>query len=114
MKRQLNLEQVRQLLNRSAAQLDDTRLSALRQARNQALQRHTEQVRALAVAGHGRSAGSFNPVMLHRFIMRVGAILLAAGLVSGIAYWYKSPVKDNSDVDIAILTGDLPLKVFVD
>jgi len=44
----------------------------------------------------------------------MAALLLAVGILSSITYWYQAPANDTSDVDIAILTDDLPLQVYVD
>jgi hypothetical protein len=114
MKRQLNLEQLRQLLNRSNAQLDEKTLKILHQARTQALKHHDEQqVHTLALSGHGKYGHWHTPAHHKPYLWAVG-LLLAASILSGIAYWHKTPSNDTSDVDIAILTDDLPLQVYVD
>lgn len=116
MNRQLNLEQIRQLLNRSTAQLGETTLASLRATRTQALERHAARhAHALAFSGHGKAGHWHVPGMHHRAYLRVAGLLLVACILSGIAYWHKTtPSNDTSDVDIAILTDDLPLQVYVD
>ena len=115
MNRQLNLEQIRQLLNRSTAQLDETTLAALRTTRTRALERHVERhAHALTLSGHDKSGHWHAPGMHHKSYRWIAGLLLLVGIASGIAYWYKAPSNDTSDVDIAILTDELPLKVFVD
>ena len=41
-------------------------------------------------------------------------MLLAASLFSGITYWQQAIDNDTGDVDIAILTDDLPIQYYVD
>jgi hypothetical protein len=115
MNRQLNLGQIRQLLNRSTTQLDEHTLSSLRATRAHALERHAARpAHALALSGHGKHAHWHAPAVRHKPVLWVAGLLLVACILSGIAYWYKAPSTDNSDVDIAILTDDLPLQVYVD
>ena len=114
MNRQLNLEQIRQLLNRSTAQLDETTLASLRATRTQALERHAARhAHELAFSGHDK-AGWHMPGMHHKAYLWAAVLLLVACILSGIAYWQNTPSNDTSDVDIAILTDDLPLQVYVD
>ena len=115
MNRQLNPERIRQLLNRSTAQLDETTLADLRKTRIQALERHAMQpVHALAFSGHGKLAHWHIMGTRHKPYLWAAGLLLLACIVSGIAYWQNVPGNDTSDVDIAILTDDLPLQVFLD
>ena len=115
MNRQLNPEQIRQLLNRSAAQLDEATLASLRETRSQALKRHAERhAHVLALSGHGKPGHGHMPGMHSRPYVWIAGLLLLAFIASGIAYWRMMPNNDPSDVDIAILTDELPLKVFVD
>ena len=115
MNRQLNLEQIRQLLNRSTAQIDATTLASLRETRIQALERHSARhAHALAFSGHSKTGPGHMPRMHHKPYLWVAGLLLLACILSGIAYWQKTSGNDTSDVDIAILTDDLPLQVYVD
>jgi len=115
MNRQLNLEQIRQLLNRSTAQLNETTLAALRATRTRALERHAErQVHALAFSGHGKDGHWHVSGIQHKAYLWIAGLLLVTCILGGIAYWHKTPSSDPSDVDIAILTDDLPLQVFID
>ena len=43
-----------------------------------------------------------------------GATLLAVSLFYGIVYWQQAMDNDTSDVDIAILTDDLPIQYYAD
>jgi hypothetical protein len=115
MNRKLNPEQIRQLLNRSTAQLDETTLADLRKTRTRALERHAMQhVHALAFSGHDKHTPGHAMGIRHKPYWWAAGLLLVACIVSGIAYWQSVPGNDTSDVDIAILTDDLPLQVFLD
>jgi hypothetical protein len=115
MSEKLNVESVRQLLNRSSTQLDQRTLLRLRDARAQALARYDARstapafIRAFALTGSGHTIGSHR----NRYYWVI-AILFAAFLYSGASYWQRPVDHDTSDVDIAILTDDLPIDAYVD
>jgi len=108
-------EQIKQLLNRSLAQLDQPTLARLRDARAQALARYDAHSAAPAFAwaslwtDHRHAADSH-----HKSHYLAAAVLLAALLFSSAAYWHHTTDHDVSEVDIAILTDDLPIEVYVD
>jgi hypothetical protein len=116
MKKNLNTQSIKQLLNRSSAELGQPTLARLRDARMQALERFDARstVPAFAWAGsassHSGHAGDFH----HKSRFWATAVLLAALLFSGVNYLQHLADHDNSDVDIAILTDDLPIDVYVD
>jgi hypothetical protein len=113
MSQQLDHQQIRQLLNHSAARLDEPVLSGLRAARARAMEQHAAQhAHTLAVSGHGGRLGH-GSFQQHRLSYWIAGLLLVASIVSGIAYWQQTST-DTSDEDIAILTDDLPLQVYVD
>ena len=117
MNQKLDMERVRHLLNRSTAQLDQTTVARLQQTRAHALERHAAQhAHTLALSGHGKSAHWHTALSRHKAYLWIAGLLLMAGIISGgIAYMqHKAPGTDNSDVDIAILTDDLPLQVYLD
>ena len=115
MNKQLDLQQVRQLLNRSAAQINVGTLASLHATRLRALERHAARnAHTLALSGHNKAGHWHAPGAHHKPYLWIAGLLLVAGILSGVAYWYKAPANDNSDVDIAILTDDLPLNVYVD
>lgn len=112
---QLNPEQIRQLLNRSASRLDEATLARLREARLQAMQRHAARRElVLAHPGQGHHGHWQEALHHHKLFLWIAGALLVAGLLSGIAYWQHSADNDTSDEDIAILTDELPLQVYVD
>ena len=119
MNQKFNVEPIRQMLNRSSARLDQPTLAKLRAARAQAVARYDARNTAPALApsfawpgalvGSGHAAGSHRS----RYYW-VSAVLLAAILFSAVGYWQHLTEHDNSDVDIAILTDDLPLDAYVE
>ena len=109
-------EKIKQLLNRSLSQLEQPTLELLREARTQALARYDARSTAptLAWASHSSRSGH-STHSHHKSYYWAAAILLAACLFSGAAYWQHATTEhDTSDVDIAILTDDLPMHVYVD
>jgi len=115
MNQKFHPEQIKQLLNRSLARLDQPTLARLRDARAQALVRYDAHSAAPAFAwaslwtDHRHAADSH-----HKSHYLAAAVLLAALLFSGAAYWHHTTDHDVSDVDIAILTDDLPIEMYVD
>ena len=115
MNQKIHPEQIKQLLNRSLAQLDQPTLVRLCDAREKALARYDAHSAAPAFAwanlwtDHRHAADA-----PHKSRYLAAAVLLAALLFSGTAYWHHTTDHDVSDVDIAILTDDLPIEVYVD
>ena len=110
-----NPEPIKQLLNRSLAQLDQPTLAHLRAARLQALSRYEARSTTLPLlAWNGEHVAWHTSVLRHSIHYWIGAILLVFSLFSGIAYWQHAMDNDTSDLDIAILTDDLPLQYYAD
>lgn len=109
MNQKLHSEQIRQLLNSSLTRLEQPTLARLRHAREQAVARYDAHstAPAFAWAGNWYAAGSH-----HKSHYFAAAVLLAVILFSGVTYWHRE--HDVSEVDIAILTDDLPIEVYVD
>jgi hypothetical protein len=116
MNNKLSTESIRQLLNRSSAQLEQPTLARLRDVRTQALARYDARSTAPAFVWAGStSTNSGHTTGSHRNqYYWAAAVLLAALLFSGATYWQHVAEHDNSDVDIAILTDDLPIDVYVE
>jgi hypothetical protein len=103
-------ERIARLLTRAAQQLDDDTVAALHRARQRALARHAVRLPVFALdTGHGLHL----PIPHTPRQWMVAAILLAA-LAGSIGYWHHAREHEASHLDIAILTDDLPMEVFID
>jgi hypothetical protein len=104
-------QRIAQLLTRAAQQLDDGTASALRRARNVALERQSQHKPVFALStGHGLRW--LLPHFTHQWVAMI--IILVAMLFGGVSYWQHAHENDLAHLDTAILTDDLPLEVFVD
>ncbi|MGA8146215.1 MAG: DUF3619 family protein [Gallionellaceae bacterium] len=111
----LNPELIRQLLNCSLERIDQSTLANLRSARLRALSRYEACSGTVPLfAWSDRHEIWHTSAHRHRVYYCIGAILLAASLFGGIAYWQQ--VRDDASIDeeISILTDDLPIQYFVD
>lgn len=110
-KQDLNHTRIAELLTQSSGQLDDRIVSSLRLARTVALQRQRcEPVLSLSAIGHRVHA--LMPHSTHQWLATV--MLLATIIVSVTGYYHYAQEHQGSHLDIAILTDDLPMEVFVD
>ena len=108
-------QQVKHLLNRSLSQLDQPTLGRLHDAREKALARYDAHSTAPAFAWAGLWTDHHHAAGLHhKSHFWAAAVLLVAILFSCTAYWHHTTDHDVSDVDIAILTDDLPIEIYVD
>jgi Protein of unknown function (DUF3619) len=109
----LNTESVRQVLNRAANGLDNATLEKLHDARAEAMVRFDARHRTVPVfawAGMGR----FGYYAQNRIYFLAGAVLLAAVLFGAASYWQQSAERESLDVDLAILTDDVPMDVYIE
>jgi len=109
-------ESIAKLLNQSAETLDSDTTEKLRQARNIALSRKPAHNAVLALSS-GNAAHMLIPHTPQQWFATV--ILLAALLVSLASYWHHAAepdatYQDMSHLDLAILTDDLPMEIFLD
>lgn len=104
-------ETIARLLTRATGQLDDNTVAALRRARNLALERQILNQSAFALST-GHSIHWPVPHTTHQWMAM--AVLLIAMLAGGISYWHHAHEREISHLDIAILTDDLPMEVFID
>lgn len=111
MNTKLSNKEIGSLLNRSAQQLDRSTLNELRTARHHALQ-NQRVTSPVWVSRNGLLHGQLrlSPRALNWFIVGVVASLLVINLT----YWERTYEHDHSDIDIAILTDDMPVDAFVD
>jgi len=115
MSSEINTQRIKQLLDASSNQLPADTLHSLRTARTRALdhQRIRQQVPVLSWIGH--HAGSGHNFHVSKTTGWAIAIIFAAVLFSGISMWQSySAEHEICDLDVAILTDDLPIHVYVD
>lgn len=115
--KKLTTDSIKQLLNQSVAQMEDTTIGRLHAARNRALEGHRALQDAPALAWlnhHGVWIGS--PSTGHKLQAWTFALIFAAFLLGGVAYMQQlnEHKHDNSEIDIAILTDDLPVDAYVE
>jgi len=105
----LDPSKITQLLNQSTNQLDESVLSALARARQHTLEKQA----AMATSPVGvLTSGSWLRVLIPDNAQQWAATgLLAATLFIGMGYWqYYSAEQQISDLDVAILTDELPIE----
>lgn len=109
MKQKFQPEHVRQVLDSSLEQIEPPVLSRLRQAREQALARHDA---ATVSRASGWAARWHFDTPHYKFRYFAAAAVFAVALFSGVTYWQHE--HEAGEVDVAILTGELPIEVYVD
>ena len=116
MTNELDPRKIAQLLTQSTRQLDAATLSALFNARQNALKRQSVRapVFALTPTPAHTSARWTDRLVPHSAQPWIAAGLLAAILVAGTSFWQHAQEQQISELDVAILTDDLPIEVFVD
>ncbi len=95
----LNTDTIRQLLNRSAGQLAPPTLTGLRAAREQALLRHAPE----------KTSRGWMDNRKRRMAAAFATLLVTVSLFGGLAYYWQ---QQDSDVDMAILTDEMPVDVY--
>lgn len=107
----LDPKKITQLLDQSTRQLDGKILSALQQSRAQALQRQATPARVLRLAADG-----WTHLLLPRSARQWITIgLLALALASGANLWWQHQREQQiGELDVSILTDELPIELFVD
>ena len=106
----INHQHIAKLLTHGAEQLDGSVVSALRQARTVALQKQRIHEPVFSLSAIGHRAHHLMPHSTHQWVAT--AILIAAVVVGMAGYWQNA--HDHQNLDIEILTSDLPIEVFVD
>lgn len=108
--RKISHSQITALLTRSTSELDDNITASLSQARNAAMlkQRVPAHAFSLSTAGHHLH-------MPHTTGQWLAAAILCAALTVGLSsYWNHIQEQQSNHLDIAILTDDMPMEVFID
>ncbi len=106
----LNPKRVAQLLTQGTWQMDTAVLTKLTTAREKALERQTMRAPVFTLAT-GRWSHFLAPISNHQWL---SAGLLAIMLVVGMSYWHHVQEQQIADLDVSILTDDLPIEVYVD
>lgn len=102
---------IAELLTIATRELDTGTVDGLRRARNIALARQSLRKPVLAL---GSVHGVHWPIPHSAPQWVYAIILLGAILVSVTSYWHHAREHEMSHLDIAILTDDLPMEIFVD
>jgi len=111
MNTKLTLQEIGNLLDRSSNQLDRTTLDGLYSARQHSL-RHRRASTPTWVSQDGTLHGHLH--LSHRAYNWLIAAIVVTLLTINLSYWYHTSDRDHSDIDIAILTDDLPVDMYVD
>lgn len=102
-------EIIAQLLTQATKGIPAETVDALQHSRNIALAHQSAHKPAFALVGnHGIHLPTPHSAQQWLYV----AILLTTILVSLVGYWHHE--QDTSHLDIAILTDDLPMEIFVD
>ena len=104
---------LKHILNRSLTQMDKPVLAKLKVARTRAVAHfaHRREAPELSWAGHSNLEAFTTQYKPH---LLAATLLLVAVLFSMMAYWPQPTEVDNTQVDISILTDDLPMHVYLD
>ncbi|HZM43333.1 MAG TPA: DUF3619 family protein [Burkholderiales bacterium] len=101
-------------LNRGVESLDAGTRERLAAARKSALSRHRERpepVWGLAWAMNAASPGNAYRQYGARYLLVAGAFVLA---MAGFAYWHATAPNDFAEIDVNLLTDDLPINAYLD
>jgi hypothetical protein len=105
---------IKEILDISSKQLPPLVIERLRESRTLALDQQRTYTSPV-LAWVGAHSGYFHAPRFSRSVNMAFAVLFIASLFSGISYWQSySKERDIVDVDIAILTDDLPINVYLD
>lgn len=110
MNTQLDPKKIAQLLTQNTRQLDEATVSALAKARRNALAARPLHSPAFALTS-GRWTDSLMPHTTMKWLATgfLAALLLAAGT----SIWQHSEEQQIIELDVAILTDEMPIDVFV-
>jgi hypothetical protein len=108
---ELNHQEIGRLLDRSANQLNRTTLDGLHTARQRALRRQRVSM-STWLSRDGMLHGHLQ--LSQRSLGWIIAAVVATLLLANMTYWYHASVHDRGDIDIAILTDEMPVDVYVD
>jgi len=101
---------ITQLLTQSIRHLDAATLSALATARQNALKRQSLRAPVFALSG-GHWTHNLMPLSAQQ-LLAAGLLVVVFACTAG--YWQHAQEQQISELDVAILTDELPIEVFVD
>lgn len=107
----LDPQKIAQLLTQGTRQLNAATVLALADARRNALQRQAAHSPVFSLATGQSWTQGLTPRLSQPWLI-IG--LLAAALIIGTGYWHHAQEQQISDLDVAILTDDLPIELFID
>ena len=111
MTNELDPGKIAQLLTQGARQLDTATLSALADVRQHALKRQSSVDAPVFALNAGRWTHNLVPHSAQQWLVTG---LLVAIFVFAAGYWHHAQDQQISELDVAILTDELPIEVFVD
>jgi Protein of unknown function (DUF3619) len=116
MKNDINTHLIKNLLNTSAIQLKPATVEKLRNVRSYALDHQRTHGTAPVLAWLSNQGGRNEGFNLSKSINWIVALLFVACLLSAASLWHNYTTEEHeiSEVDIAILTGELPIHVYLD
>ena len=115
MKYDINTNLIKELLNNSAAQLPTSTLDKLRMARSRALDHQRVRHSVPVLAWFGWHSHLHDSTRMSKPMNWAVAALFVASLISGASLWQIYTTEHEiSELDFAILTGDMPIHVYVD
>jgi hypothetical protein len=111
MSTQLNTQELITLLSQSSEQLDMVTVSSLAKMRQKTLSVQPARAPSFVLSsGHW-----LEHLIPHSTVQWLAtAILVVLLSITGATYWQHSVEQQISELDVAILTDELPLEVFVD
>ena len=115
MKSDINTQLVKELLDTSALQLTPATLEKLRSSRTRALEHQRTHRRAPVLAWLGHHGSQHDSFHMSKSMSWAVAALFVACLISGVTFWHNYTTEHEiCEVDIAILTDELPIHVYLD
>ena len=115
MKNDTDIRLIKELLETSARQIKPETLEKLRGARTRALDHQRVSGTIPVLSWLGPNTGKNNAFHMSRWANLAIVVLFVACLISGATFWHNySTEREIGDLDVAILTGDLPIHVYLD
>lgn len=115
MGRKLKIDDLAPILDRAALQIPPDTLDRLHAARRAALnQQRDASPSPLWVRVHHLVTEHGSASHPHRALNWVGVLLLVGVVLAGGWQWKQATWHDHAAIDLAILTDDLPLHMYVD